>query len=481
MEWGADRQRARQGQVGKGFLHRGGIFHKPMKKMPIPGGAAGRAGGQPLDATGQPFVLSPVAPGPDWGTLPGMSSVTATSLGSLGRPESLAVPRSGMVRSGATMNPTDTTAKLHRAKMRLYVLCQAGGWGALLIMQLAFSQAFVRNVQKMRHDELTEVATLVMVILLGLLLTHFARPFMTRWGWKELGWRPLIPRVLLMASVLSLLWSVIAYGYSYLCIGQPWPTKYSPALIVFISWVNGAGMLVGWLCLYFFYHIFERLNRLQVEQLRLAASVREAELRALKSQVNPHFLFNSLNSLRALIDEDAPRARESVTRLANMLRYSLQSGQLATVPFDAELRIVEDYLALEQIRHENRLRVRWAIADEARPHPLPPMLLQTLVENAVKYGVSARREGGEIVITARIEPPTAGQPGALHLRVTNPGDLATPPSNASAARAGSSTGVGLRNASERLKLLYGDQALLRLLSEPTGFVTVDVLVPAQTV
>ena len=229
-------------------------------------------------------------------------------------------------------------------------------------------------------------------------------------------------------------------------------------------------MMLGWLCVYFFYHVFERLQRLQVEQLRLAASAKEAELRALKSQVNPHFLFNSLNSLRALIEEDAPRARESVTRLANMLRYSLQSGQQETVPFEDELRIVEDYLALEQIRHESRLRVHWQVSDEARRQPVPPMLLQTLVENAVKYGISTRRDGGEVTISARVEHQH------LRIRVTNPGDLTAPASSA-AARAGSSTGVGLRNASERLKLLFGDRAQLALLAEPVGCVTAEVQIP----
>jgi LytS/YehU family sensor histidine kinase len=230
--------------------------------------------------------------------------------------------------------------------------------------------------------------------------------------------------------------------------------------------------MIGWLCLYFFYHLFERLNRLQLGQLQLAATVKEAELRALKWQVNPHFLFNSLNSLRALIDEDAPRAREAVTRLANMLRYTLQSGQQETVPLDDEIRIVEDYLALEQIRHEDRLKVRWDLVNEAalRLLPVPPMLLQTLAENAVKYGISQRREGGEIVIAAAIDG------AVLRVRVTNPGQIAVPVSPA-AARAGSSTGVGLRNAAERLKLLFGDRAALRLFAEPAGCVTAEVVIP----
>jgi signal transduction histidine kinase len=388
------------------------------------------------------------------------------------RPDGLAVSPVGVVRSRLDMPVAETQAKLKRAKERLYVLCQMGGWGMFLFLQVVFTHAVADNANRAGRDQLTDLATFVMVIMMGVILTHYARPFMTRWGWKDLGWRPLIPRVLGMAALLSFLWSGLGYGYTYLIVGLPWPGKASPLLILLISWLNGAGLLVGWLCFYFFYHIFERLNRMQVEQLRMAANVKEAELRALKSQVNPHFLFNSLNSLRALIDEDAPRAREAVTRLANMLRYSLQSGQLETVPFEEELRIVEDYVALEQIRHENRLQVRWDITEEvrARALPVPPMLLQTLVENAVKYGIGTRREGGEIVIAARIDG------AVLRIRVTNPGELDAPVS-AATARAGSSTGVGLRNASERLKLLFGDRASLALLAEPRGCVTADVNIP----
>ena len=372
-----------------------------------------------------------------------------------------------------TATPMDMEAKLRRAKERLYVLCQLGGWGVFLASQVGFSRVFADAAKTTgARDKVTTTCGFLMVVLLGLLLTHYARPLMSRWGWKHLNWLALVPRVLLMAASLSLLWSVIGFGYSYGLLHLPWISIYSPKLIFFISWLDGTGLLVAWLCLYFFYHIFERLSRLQVEQLRLAANVKEAELRALKSQVNPHFLFNSLNSLRALIDEDAPKAREAVTRLANMLRYSLQSGQLETVPFEEELRIVEDYLALEQIRHENRLQVRWEIAEEVTVGAVcvPPMLLQTLVENAVKYGIGTRREGGELRIAARFEG------AALSIRVTNPGDLAEPAS-AAAAKAGSSTGVGLRNASERLKLLFGDRASLTLLAEPAGCVTADVLIP----
>ena len=398
-----------------------------------------------------------------------MSAEHVTALPGLRPTDGLADARAGMFRQTMTVSPlVDTVAKLQRAKERLYVLCQLAGWFLFIASQLAFLP-FTQN-QNATRNNLLSAAIVMMVGLMGLLLSHYVRPYMTRRGWKELGWRALIPRVLATSAVLSAIWSAAGYGYIYGVVCLPWTTKYSMALVLTLSWLNGLALFIGWLCLYFFYHLFERLNRLQVEQLRLAASVKEAELRALKSQVNPHFLFNSLNSLRALIDEDAPRAREAVTRLANMLRYSLQSGQLETVPFEDELRIVEDYLTLEQIRHENRLRVRWDIAASVRLLNVPPMLLQTLVENAVKYGIGTRREGGELVITARIDG------AALNIRVTNPGDLTEPVSN-SAARAGSSTGVGLRNASERLRLLFGEHAALTLLAEPAGCVTADVLIP----
>jgi Histidine kinase len=334
-------------------------------------------------------------------------------------------------------------------------------------LQLFYQDAVDKRSDTPLHDR----AILVMIILQGLLLTHYARALVKRWGWLQLGWAPLIPRVLGLAALMSVAWSAIGYGYIYGVLEEPWAsTQITLRLGIVASTINGVLLFCGWFSLYFIYHIFERLRRMQLEQFRLAASVKEAELRALKSQVNPHFLFNSLNSLRALIDEDAPRARESVTRLANMLRYSLQSGQQETVPLEEEIRIVEDYLALEMIRHEDRLRVRWDIADAARPLAVPPMLLQTLVENAVKYGISTRREGGEIAISAALDHED------LHICVSNPGDLSAPPS-AAAAKAGSSTGVGLRNASERLQLLFGDRARLSLEASAPGCVTAHVLIP----
>jgi len=365
----------------------------------------------------------------------------------------------------------EDTARRERAKQRLYVFCQAGGWGLLGVVQLVLWVYFgPRDGQ--RQDLSVSLSLQAMIIALGLLLSHAVRPFLTRRGWKQLGWRMLVPRVVLTAATLSVLWCVLGYGLTYGVFRQPWPAeKYSPIALFALSCLQGTMLYVGWLCLYFFYHLFDRFNRSEIERLRLATHVKEVELRALKSQVNPHFIFNSLNSLRALIEENPSRARDAVTQLANLLRYSLQSGQLETVPFEDELRVANDYLALEQVRHEERLRVRMDISPETLMLPIPPMLLQTLVENAVKYGISARPEGGEIVIIARKENDS------LRLQVINPGELAT----AAARRREQSTGVGLQNAAERLRLLFGEKATLQLREDRPNVVIAEAIVPLGTV
>ena len=366
--------------------------------------------------------------------------------------------------------PPDDTARRERAKARLYVIFQVGGWGFFWLLQLVFTVGGFSGREDRSTDALVlQVCIVTMVMALGLLLSHSGRFLIARRGWKNLGWRALLPRIVLLIAVQSAVWIVIGFAWPYLVVGYPWQQKISLGAMMTIVWLNGTVSMAGWHCVYFFYHLFDRFNRSEIERLRLMSNVKEAQLRSLKMQVNPHFIFNSLNSLRALIDEDPARARQSVTQLANLLRYSLQSGQLETVPFEDELRVVNDYLALEQVRHEERLRLRFDIAPETLALPVPPMLLQTLVENAVKYGISSRPEGGEIAIIARC----AG--GLLRLQVTNPGELPAP----AVKPRTTSTGVGLRNAAERLRLLFGERATLHLRAESPLLVVAEAILPLQ--
>jgi len=231
------------------------------------------------------------------------------------------------------------------------------------------------------------------------------------------------------------------------------------------GWVFGSSsVLLIWSLIYFGFYQVQNYRQTEIEKWRLELTVKDAELKALKSQMNPHFIFNCLNSVRALTVEDPERARTVVTQLANILRYSLQSRNAATVTLEEELQIVSDYLALEAIRLEDRLKVRLSIDPDTLSVAVPTMLIQTLAENGIKYGVAARPEGGEISITSSMRD------AMLQIQVTNTGRL---------GNVGDSTGVGLRNAVDRLKLLFGESATLTLESVVPDHVTACIEIPVR--
>jgi LytS/YehU family sensor histidine kinase len=202
-----------------------------------------------------------------------------------------------------------------------------------------------------------------------------------------------------------------------------------------------------WNCIYFIYHYIQKNRKQQVDTLKLEALVKELELRTIKSHINPHFIFNALNSIRALIDENPERARTAVTELSNILRSSMQTEKLETVPFKKELNIVKDYLALEHIRFEDRLRIEYEIDEYTLELPVPPMMLQTLVENAIKHGISKQLNGGSVKITSGFNEDYH------ELKVQNTGFLNS---------AKGSDGFGLAGTQNRLALMFGDKAHFRI-------------------
>jgi len=204
-------------------------------------------------------------------------------------------------------------------------------------------------------------------------------------------------------------------------------------------------------------------RRFHKQEVRLQLALREAELRALEAQLNPHFLFNSLNSIRALVVENPSLAQDMLTRLANILRYNLRRDLMHTIPLANELEAVADYLALEGVRFEDRLRVEFAIDPAAAQMPIPPMLLQMLVENAIKHGISPLPEGGSLLVRAGV------QQGSLLVEVENTGQLGQPAPGA--------TQVGLANTRERLRILYGTRARLDLINRGGNRVAATALIP----
>jgi signal transduction histidine kinase len=208
---------------------------------------------------------------------------------------------------------------------------------------------------------------------------------------------------------------------------------------------------------------------LQIEAFRqdeMRRLVAQAELRALESQIHPHFLFNALNTLYGVIPRDAAGARKTVLNLADILRYCLHPER-QFIPLEEELRIVEAYLEIEKLRLGPRLHTRVEVAHEALPHPIPVLTLQPLVENAVKHGIASGAEGGEV----RVLIGRQGEVISIRVEDTGPG-FQPPPENVQPRR----QGVGLQNVRRRLELCYGGRSELRIHSSPAGS-TVEFKVP----
>ena len=214
---------------------------------------------------------------------------------------------------------------------------------------------------------------------------------------------------------------------------------------------------------------YERERREQ-EIERLAS---EAELRALRAQINPHFLFNALTTIGYLIQTTPSRALDTLMRLTSLLRGVLRSdGELTTL--GRELEIVEAYLDIEHARFEDRLRVRIDVAPGLRDLRVPPLLLQPLVENAVKHGIAPLRDGGEVTVSAHTRPAAAGS-AVLTLVVHDTGAGAAPEELERRQR----SGVGLRNVERRLSCQYGDKAALTATTAPGRGTTVTIVLPAD--
>ena len=204
-------------------------------------------------------------------------------------------------------------------------------------------------------------------------------------------------------------------------------------------------------------------RRTEAEALELKVLAREAELAALKAQIDPHFLFNSLNSVASLCGSDAAAAREMALSLASFLRASRAAAGRAAIPLSEELELAASYLAIEKVRFGERLKVVQRVDEGARSWLIPPLILQPVVENAVRHGVAHCVAGGEV----RIEALLAGE--RLRLIVTNPYD----PTSRGKSRG---TGTGLENVRRRLRLLFGFEA--RLVTErQEELFTVEIELP----
>ncbi len=338
-------------------------------------------------------------------------------------------------------------------QQRLYWLLHGGGWTVAVLV------FFSIRLLTMSGQPVTalEVCNWLLYWFLAVYLTNRFR-LRIKQGWLERPWFRALPyySLWILGIGFCLAVQVTMFGGAWRMLSQgrfPWEYFFS-------VWLNAIFTTCLWLGCYISIVMVRRYSEAKSRALALELAAKEARLRNLQAQVNPHFLFNSLNTVRALILEDAPRAVEAVTWLSTLLRYSLHSDRNTRVPLSEELEMVEQYLALEKLRFEDRLQVAIDIPAPLLPALVPPLLLQTLVENAIKHGIAHLPSGGQVTIQAT--------PSHSHmtLEVRNTGRL----------QPATSSGIGLSNARERLLLLYGANASLHL-SESNNEVIAEVRLP----
>jgi two-component system, LytTR family, sensor kinase len=348
-----------------------------------------------------------------------------------------------------------------------YWLFQALGWGGFALISVFFAYSFDQlNTQEELISVLSRIGIFVGV---GFILTHLMRMVIINVNLLQKK----LERQLFLFLLLTLLFSTVgAFVYTELLVKynllNPRERKFvdNKPLLIAGGIFNFFIYFFIWNLIYFIYHYITKSRKQQLDTLRLEALVKELELQTIKAHINPHFIFNSLNSIRALVDENPQRARKAVTELSNILRSSMQVEKVEKVPLERELNIVKDYLELESMRFEDRLQVEYIIDEDTLDQPVPPMMLQTLVENAIKHGISKQINGGVIKVSSDFK-------GDFHeLMVTNTGQL-----NGKT----NTEGFGLSSTTNRLSLLYGDKASFDIKQVNGSLVEAKVLIPVDMV
>jgi two-component system, LytTR family, sensor kinase len=346
-------------------------------------------------------------------------------------------------------------------KSTYYWYCQIGGWGLFILIYTFFYftlRTDPNDYPYYFHIMFFEAGT-------GFLVTHFMRYLISEAKLLSLP----IQKQTIWLFIITLSFALI---YNSLVVVVEQARGWEPGYYVNVSFTQKwFRLLLGsvsyftiWSLLYFTYHYVASTQLQRINQIRLETLVKELELKTIKAHINPHFIFNALNSIRALVDENPERARTAITELSHLLRSSMNADKDELVPLDKELSIVKNYLALEQIRFEDRLKVSFDIDRDTLSQQVPPMMLQTLVENAIKHGISKEMLGGHINIVSDFVNDHH------ELVIRNTGKL-----NGSS----DSEGFGLSSTRNRLHLLFGDTASFEIKDIGTHEVEAKVKMPVR--
>ena len=345
------------------------------------------------------------------------------------------------------------------SRKQIYWISQVTGWSFFVAINL-FIIASIEELPWQR------ILVWIFLGLLGILFTHVLRSIIRKNNWLNLPLKNTIPRILLASIITGIIIYAFVYAASYVA-GTMRDEEFNIARPI-AGVVNLGGMTLLWSLIYFVVHYMENYKKKEIESLIWEAAVKDYELRTLKSQLNPHFMFNAMNSIRALIEEDPESAKVAITKLSNILRYSLQMERMERVPLEDEIETVKNYLDLERIRFEDRLKYKLDIDRSTQKIEIPPMMIQTLVENGIKHGVSKQTRGGEIQLSSKVQSTANGS--RLKIEIRNSGHF-------SEEQLKNSSGFGVSNTKHRLNLLFGENANFSIKNENGDTVLAEVEIP----
>lgn len=323
-------------------------------------------------------------------------------------------------------------------KRNIYWNCQFIGWSLYVAVNLLFfNLSYTINIK--------DVLLFLIWLPLGVSITHIYRYFIIKFNILKRNIFSQIPFVLIASLFMSVIFFIVNIGVVYLFSNNTDDIDLIAATSKILSLLL---IFIVWSVIYFGFHFFDNYKKTEIQNLKLEANSKEIELNKLKSQLNPHFMFNSMNSIRALIDEEPKKAKVAVTQLSNILRNTLMMHKNKFISLEEEINLVTDYLELEHVRFEERLKYSIDIDEQTRSLQIPPMMIQTLVENGIKHGISKFTEGGEINIISKKNN------NQYTIQIINTGQIQE--------QNNSSSGVGVENTKERLELLFGKNAEFKL-------------------
>lgn len=345
--------------------------------------------------------------------------------------------------------------KLNISRKHLYWICQISGWSTFLLLNLLIISSF----EELQWER---IVIGIYFVFAGIGFTNIFRGIIKKQNWLELPLKEIIPKVIISSFLLGIVIYGMVYGVSFFSgvMAKEDYTPINPIIGVIIT----SGIALLWALIYFSIHYLENYKKTEIESLIWEAAVKDYELKTLKSQLNPHFMFNAMNSIRSLIEEDPESAKVALTKLSNILRYSLKMERAGSVLLSEEIEAVKDYLDLEKMRFEERLKYSININSEAGRVEIPPMMIQTLVENGIKHGISKKTEGGEIMIESKVENSN------LLIEIRNIGYLEDDALK-------NSKGFGVANTKHRLNLLFGEKASFSLTTENENIVLAKLIIP----